>query len=78
MAFLLSFLIQPCKIAMKIQQPRHKTYLSGSSQRDENTLLAHHEFPSEGVLCSILWCHKHRVFIGTFQTNSISNDKFAK
>lgn len=47
------------------------SYITGNNQRD-NTLLAHHKFSFQGVLCSILWGHKHSVFIGAFQTSSIS------
>lgn len=54
------------------------SYITGNNQRDDNTLLAQHRFSSEGDLCSILWLHKHSGFIGTFQTNSISNYRFAE
>lgn len=47
------------------------SYITANNQRD-NALLAHHKFSFQGVLCSILWGHKHSVFIGAFQTSSIS------
>lgn len=53
-------------------------HITGNNQRDDNVLLARHKFSSAGVLYSVLWGHKHGIFIGTFQTNSISNDRFAK
>lgn len=73
-------ILQICRenSAIQAQNVLICSYVTGNNQRDDNALLAHHKSSSEGVLCSILWGHKHGVCIGAFQTNSISNDRFAK
>lgn len=48
-------------------------YITGNNQRDDNALLAHYQFSSEGVLCSFLWAYKHSVCNGTlFQMRDLS------